>query len=434
MRNVNQTIFNNLKNRATTFVTCWLVTRQDGVQFGFTSHDMEFVFEGVTYLPENGIAAEAIQDKHDFSTNNTTANIVFSQNINDNDVRSGLFDYADVKCFWIDPYHPEQGEIPLLRGFMGEVSVEQNQFKADLRSLLDLLQLPYGHQYNLECDAHLGDTRCGVNMNPPFWAPTTTWNAKLDGDARVGGVVMPSTYNGLWYLCTNGSKHTTLYFPRGTSYAGLGADPFVGTGINPFNSFGPIWGLLIAQIFNSNLSNPSVTPGTPYYTAVTISGGNTGTVEPVWPTQTGATIIDGDLTWTAIPARVQYGTVTGVISHSQFEDGNRTEGTGIYQYGVLNWTGGANVGRTIEVRNYVFGHPSSFTLLEVMQNPIQIGDTYQVAQGCPKIREVCQAKFDNVLNHHGFPDMPTEDRALSSPNFSTNEGLTFSSGGGGAKK
>lgn len=436
MRSMNESIFRRLKNRSVTFTTCWLITRKDGEKFGFTTYDREFIFEGVTYYPHNGISPDAIQEKGDFSTNNSAARIIFGGDITEHDVRIGLFDYADVQTFWVDPYRLEIGSIPLQLGSIGEVTLHNNEFKAEVRSVLDLLQLPYGKQYNLECDTKLGSASCGVQMTPPAWTANKTWTAKVDGDARIGAIIKPTVDNGFWYLCITGTESTTIQFPRGTSYTGLGADIFVGTGYNPFDWLGPEYGVFWAQIFAAQLSAPSETPGTQNVVTVTLHGGNTGTVEPVWPTTLGATIVDGGVTWKAIPKKIVDGVVSGVVSRTQFQDATRPEADETFQYGVLKWTSGENLGRTVEVRAFKRNEMSipQFTILEVMPCPIHVGDEYQVTWGCSKIRTACRDRYNNMTNYRGFPDMPTEDRALTTPNFSTSQDLTFSSGDSGGKK
>lgn len=442
MRRVNAALFERMKSRQHTFVTCWLVVRQDGVKFGFTSADQQFDFDlgdgngTVTYFPDNGIATDAVSEKNDFSTSNTSATVVFSAEISELDVRNGAFDYAEAKSFWVDPTALNLGYIPIQKGNFGEVVLKNGKFEAELLSILDRLQPPFGRFYYLNCDAHLGDTRCGVEMTPPVWAPNTTWLKNISGDARIGGVVKPTVYNGCWYECVGATGTSiTQYWPRGITYGGLGPDPFTGTGINPFNGLGPMWGLFFAQLYNMAISQPPTTPGTDNVVAVTMQGGNTGSVEPVWPTTLGATITDGQLTWKCIDARVKEGgVVTGLISRTVFQDANLTEASGTFQYGVLQWLTGENVGKITEVRQHTAGPPSQITMLEIMPAPIHKGDTYSISFGCPKIRTACSARYDNILNFRGFGDMPTEDRALTSPNFSTAQNLTFTQQSGGGKK
>ena len=88
-----------------------------------------------------------------------------------------------------------------------------------------------------------------------------------------------------------------------------------------------------------------------------------------------------------------------------------------WRYGLLEWLTGANAGLRVEVRAYENG--GGFALLEQMPGEILIGDTYEVVAGCAKTRSACKA-FDNIHNFRGFPDMPTEEKALATPNFTQN--------------
>lgn len=142
--------------------------------------------------------------------------------------------------------------------------------------------------------------------------------------------------------------------------------------------------------------------------------------EPAWPAQEGATFTDANgITWQAIRARRVQGTVTGLFGRANFS----AEGLGAYpddyfQYGVLTWLTGENAGLKIEVHAHKKLPSPNFELFEATPFVIQPGDTFEVVQGCAKTRTVCRAKFNNHHNHRGFPDMPTEDKALATPNFS----------------
>lgn len=431
MRVVNAKLFDLLKNRAGTFVTGWMITRADGEVFGFSEFDREFVYDGVTYHPTNGIAGDAVETGNDFSTNNTSARVLFNDDITEHDVRAGLFDFAEIKSFWIDPYNVEAGIVPIQRGNIGQVKLVNNEWTAEFRSLLDLMQLPFGRQYSLECPVKLGDSQCGATMTPPGWTTATTFVSKVSGDARIGGIVKPSVYNGFWYQCVDGTHETQLHFSRGTTYAGLGPDIFAGSGINPFAGMG--WqGYIYAQLFEAQLAsyNP---PGVDNITSITVKGGKTGATEPAWPTVAGETVVDGEVTWKAIPARIVKGVVTSLRTRSQFVDMGRSESAQTFQYGWMKWVTGLNAGKVVEIRNHT---GSQITMVEVMPYPIAVGDEYEISWGCAKTRAACVNKFDNMLNFRGCPDMPTEDRALQTPNFSTNN-ETFNnwtdSGGGGKK-
>jgi|ERR1700722_19508367 len=108
------------------------------------------------------------------------------------------------------------------------------------------------------------------------------------------------------------------------------------------------------------------------------------------------------------------GVVTSVTSTTAFADTSRPEATGIFNYGKLTWTGGANAGAAMDVKNW--DAPSqTFTLWLPMPNAIQVGDTYNVYPGCDKRFATCQTKFNNAVNFGGFPYVPGVGNILQYP-------------------
>lgn len=146
--------------------------------------------------------------------------------------------------------------------------------------------------------------------------------------------------------------------------------------------------------------------------------GRSPAVEPAWPTTAGATFTDANgLVWRAMLARRALGTVHGVYNRATFNaNGLNAYPNQFFQYGVLKWLAGDNAGLSMEVRGHKTNPRGSFVLMEAMPNQIQRGDTFEVVQGCAKTRVACKM-VDNIHNHRGFPDMPTEDKALATPNF-----------------
>lgn len=425
MKNINPLLFEELCKTSNNIVTGWTLTRQDGVVMGFTSHDVSFVYNGITYNPANAFSASAAVSKADFSLDNMEADVLFTSGIDEQDVRNGVYDYASVQMFWINPYNPQWGSIPIRGGNLGVITMEQGHFKAELRSFQEQLQLPFGEIFTLECNAKLGDSQCKVVTSAGAWAPNTqyftNWGGGSSQDAAYVSVVRPSTYNGFWYRAIAGTTTQTIPKPSGESYAG---NIWVGNAFLYTLMYGqdpPIWVVVWAmQLQQAWLANPP--QGSITTDNVTLSSGNSGATEPAWPTTLGATIVDGGVTWQAIRARVQYGTVSGVVNRMGFVDNSMAEDTDMYeffQYGTLQWLTGANAGVVTEIRDFQIFKPGypTFQLIDVMMAPIQPGDTYWVAQGCNHIRSTCSMVFNNVWNFRGFPDMPTEDTVLATPNF-----------------
>jgi len=145
--------------------------------------------------------------------------------------------------------------------------------------------------------------------------------------------------------------------------------------------------------------------------------GNSGGTEPAWPQVLGQTIGDNQLTWNCIRARRLRGTVTAVFSRAQFLDTSRAEPLDWWRYGVVEWLSGDNKGLKVEVSAFSQVSGGSFALLEAMPGRIQVGDEYEAVKGCAKTRVACKA-VDNLNNFRGFPDMPTEEKALATANIS----------------
>jgi uncharacterized phage protein (TIGR02218 family) len=88
----------------------------------------------------------------------------------------------------------------------------------------------------------------------------------------------------------------------------------------------------------------------------------------------------------------------------------------LFSAGRLTWTGGANNGLSIEIKQHdlAAGH-ARLALWQAMPEPIAIGDTFTVTAGCDKRFATCRARFANTDNFRGFPQIPGNDFLLSSP-------------------
>ena len=124
-----------------------------------------------------------------------------------------------------------------------------------------------------------------------------------------------------------------------------------------------------------------------------------------------------------LPALIVAGAVTTVAErHAQnqaqnriFTDASRAEATDYFNFGVLIWTSGANLGERAEVKTYDLA-TQQFVLWEPMIYPIAVGDTFTVAPGCDRLKATCVAKFNNYINFGGFADVPGGDAISAHPN------------------
>jgi uncharacterized phage protein (TIGR02218 family) len=111
------------------------------------------------------------------------------------------------------------------------------------------------------------------------------------------------------------------------------------------------------------------------------------------------------------------GIVTSIESTSTIvADGLDEFDEGVFTGGRLTCTSGANAGLSVEIKEHrvASGH-ARLSLWQAMPEPIASGDTFTVAAGCDKRFVTCRARFNNVINFRGFPQIPGNDFVIASP-------------------
>jgi uncharacterized phage protein (TIGR02218 family) len=161
----------HLMTGATTVCRAWMVSRRDGAILGFTDHDLDLVIGDVVCRADTGMTARALQQTAGLSVDNTEAiGALNATTITEADILAGRFDGAEVRAFlvnWADPTE----RIEQFRGSLGEIARSGGSFRAELRGLSEVLNLPQGHAYLPRCSAILGDARCRFQtMQPGYFA------------------------------------------------------------------------------------------------------------------------------------------------------------------------------------------------------------------------------------------------------------------------
>jgi uncharacterized phage protein (TIGR02218 family) len=88
----------------------------------------------------------------------------------------------------------------------------------------------------------------------------------------------------------------------------------------------------------------------------------------------------------------------------------------LFSAGRLTWTGGANNGLAIEIKQHrIKAGQAQLSLWQAMPEPLAVGDTFDVTAGCDKTFATCRARFANTDNFRGFPQIPGNDFLLASP-------------------
>ncbi|MEM1298709.1 MAG: DUF2163 domain-containing protein [Pseudomonadota bacterium] len=167
MRQIPPQFQQSLDSGASTMARCWLVTRADGVRLGFTDHDLDLTFDGITFEPETGFAPSAIEastglspDSHDVT------GALSSDRITGDDIARGLYSGAEVTLFLVD-WQNVDDRVLLSRGAIGEIRRGDIAFEAEITGLADRLNQPVGRAYLTTCDCRAGEVRCFGDPEAP---------------------------------------------------------------------------------------------------------------------------------------------------------------------------------------------------------------------------------------------------------------------------
>lgn len=160
------TLFEATRGDAITLARCWRVERRDGTVQGFTDHDEPIAFDGTTYLAATGLDATEADSSLGLNVDDAeVTGVLDASAITERDLAAGRYDGAEVRLYvvdWTDPSFHSWTATYLI----GEVVRADAAFRAELRGLSELLEVPTARRFTRACDARFGDERCGVDVSP----------------------------------------------------------------------------------------------------------------------------------------------------------------------------------------------------------------------------------------------------------------------------
>ncbi|MDG4649809.1 DUF2163 domain-containing protein [Roseibacterium sp. SDUM158017] len=160
----------HLATGVTGIARCWKLTRRDGRTYGFTDHDRDLVFDGVTFRAGTGLSAASLSQSTGLAVDNTEAVGALSDAaVTEADIAAGRFDGAAIEAWsvqWADPAN----RVIQFRGTLGEVSRANGAFTVELRGLAEALNVARGRVHQKSCPAVLGDADCGFDLATPGYS------------------------------------------------------------------------------------------------------------------------------------------------------------------------------------------------------------------------------------------------------------------------
>ncbi len=194
MLSISHKLQSKLDQITTTFCHCWKLTRRDGHVIGFTDHDGDLTFGGVTYRASAGLKASEVENNASLAAAvREAAGALTGESLNETDLRNGLYDNASVETWLVDWAEPDD-RLLLDFATIGEVSHDEFTFTAELRSAAHVFDQQRGRAIQRDCSAHIGDSQCKIDPGAPAYsrraiivsAQTDVLTTTLDLDVESG--------------------------------------------------------------------------------------------------------------------------------------------------------------------------------------------------------------------------------------------------------
>lgn len=189
MKVVSPELAAHLAGEETTVSTCVRVRLTNGTIYGFTSHDQViFLSEGgspnvIRMYQAGAYTPTDVETTAALNVDNLEVHgMLQSSTIDEGDLHAGLWDYADVQIFEVNYTDLSQGILHQRVGTLGEVSLDRNIFRAEVRGLMQAYSRINGQLTQPGCRYIFGDSRCKVLLAPVTFAVTV---GSVDADNIV---------------------------------------------------------------------------------------------------------------------------------------------------------------------------------------------------------------------------------------------------------
>lgn len=464
MKTISTALSAHFDQEVTTLASCWKIVRKDGMELYFTDHDQDIVFEGNTYEAESSYDRTAVQNGSDFGVDNLDVNgVLDSEKLSEEDMRNGLYNRADVYVFLVNWMNPSQGALKIRRGWFGEVSItDTGMFTTEIRGLNQALSHNFIEVYTAECRADFCDTRCKLNIAD--FTHRATVSDRGDGRLSFAASDIPDAptvgtsagAHRYWSIKPTGYPMGGAFFisevrfrdqdgnliSGGTAYDNIPNDSDA-SAVKPKNlrdgNYNSRWGFDSEVPLTNKEDDEDIEISAVRWWIDFGSAKDVAQVEIIATDTLGQAFTAFDLqyidtapengsiwetaasfsfTWTAKGQSAVWalGSPTQApinIAETPTAIPSPFTGASSYIGGTIKWVTGKNKGRTIEILDYNTT-TRTVTMFEGASYAIEVGDTFDIAQGCDRTLTACKL-YDNVINRRAEDYVPGMDELMQYP-------------------
>ncbi len=175
MKILDPNFLSHLQQEVTTLCWCWRIVRTDNQELGFTNFDQDLTFAGLTYKASASFSPSAFAADNTMAVNNLEVNSILDNDaISEADLIGGKYDNAKILIFIVNYLDlPESLTfslgyplklLMLINGQFGQIINTGTDFKAEIRSKSQYLNLKQSILTSKSCRYELGDSQCTVNL------------------------------------------------------------------------------------------------------------------------------------------------------------------------------------------------------------------------------------------------------------------------------
>lgn len=166
-RSVSDELKSHLAGSPLTVARLFLISRRDGAELALTDASSRITYQRRSYEPIDGVGTTAQQESLGSGVDNAEVyGFLSDARITEADLAAGRYDGARIRVMLVNRNDLTMGHVTLFAGLIGEVTVMDGRFSAQLRSLSQLLHQKIGDVTSPTCRcSRLGNAQCKVNMS-----------------------------------------------------------------------------------------------------------------------------------------------------------------------------------------------------------------------------------------------------------------------------
>lgn len=164
-KTIGSSLQSHLSGEVTSIAHCLKLVLKNTTVMGFTDHDQDIVYDGVTYESSTAYNLSSLASSSNLSVDKIDIEAVLdSSYITAADLRAGKYDFAEWYLFIVNWKDTTMGKLDLSRGWLGKTEIGKHRYFTEANTIFQALDQNIVELIGPACRANLGDARCGVNL------------------------------------------------------------------------------------------------------------------------------------------------------------------------------------------------------------------------------------------------------------------------------